>query len=33
MLNVTVDEWLILVACGKVIEADREKAERESRGY
>jgi hypothetical protein len=33
ILNVSVDEWMILVACGKVIEADRRNAERESQGY
>jgi hypothetical protein len=33
LLNVHIDEWMILVACGKVIEADRQDAERESRGY
>lgn len=33
ILNVSIDEWLILVACGKVVEADRLAAEREAQGY
>ena len=33
LLNVSTAEWLILIACGKVVEADRQEAEREARGY
>jgi len=33
ILDCSFEEWIIRLACAKVIEADREAAERKSQGY
>lgn len=33
ILDCSFEHWLIRLACAKVIEADREAAERKSQGY